>query len=204
MNPYGDSPAITPNTLFGSGASGRITNPTSMEQTPTPVTTYGQPARPTFGGTIANYGGQGGPATNGGYWNAGGGGGASGTQGGNANPGTPSPTRCLGGAGQPFPEFPAPVISPGIPTPFRPDFESEVGPTGLFGGGGGGSFENPAFYGNGGPGGGGDGDSGNANASGIKGTFGTGGGSGSFGGGSPGSPVSEVCGPGIIIIKYSV
>ena len=204
MNPYGDSPAITPNVLFGSGASGRITNPTSMEQTPTPVTTYGQPARPTFGGTIANYGGQGGPATNGGYWNCGGGGGASGTQGGNANPATPSPTRCLGGAGQPFPEFPAPVISPGIPTPFRPDFESEVGPTGLFGGGGGGSFENPGFYGNGGPGGGGDGDSGNANASGIKGTFGTGGGAGSYNGGSPGSFVPEVGGPGIIIIKYSV
>ena len=99
MNPYGDSPAITPNTLFGSGASGRITNPTSMEQAPTPVTTYGQPARPTFGGTIANYGGQGGPATNGGYWNCGGGGGASGVQGGNANPATPSPTRSLGGAG---------------------------------------------------------------------------------------------------------
>ena len=204
MNPYGDSPAITPNTLFGSGASGRITNPTSMEQSPTPVTTYGQPARPTFGGTIANYGGQGGPATNGGYWNCGGGGGASGTQGGNANPGTPSPTRCLGGAGQPFPEFPAPVISPGIPSPLRPDFESEVGPTGLFGGGGGGGFENPAFYGNGGPGGGGDGDSGNANASAIKGTYGTGGGSGSFGGGSPGSLVPEVGGPGIIIIKYTV
>ena len=204
MNPYGDSPAITPNTLFGSGASGRITNPTSMEQSPTPVTTYGQPARPTFGGTIANYGGQGGPATNGGYWNCGGGGGASGTQGGNANPGTPAPTRGLGGAGQPFPEFPAPVISPGIPSPFRPDFESEVGPTGLFGGGGGGGFENPAFYGNGGPGGGGDGDSGNANASAIKGTYGTGGGSGSFGGGSPGSLVPEVGGPGIIIIKYSV
>ena len=204
MNPYGDSPAITPNTLFGSGASGRITNPTSMEQSPTPVTTYGQPARPTFGGTIANYGGQGGPATNGGYWNCGGGGGASGVQGGNANPATPSPTRSLGGAGQPFPEFPAPVISPGIPSPFRPDFESEVGPTGLFGGGGGGGFENPAFYGNGGPGGGGDGDSGNANASAIKGTYGTGGGSGSFGGGSPGSLVPEVGGPGIIIIKYTV
>ena len=204
MNPYGDSPAITPNTLFGSGASGRITNPTSMEQTPTPVTTYGQPARPTFGGTIANYGGQGGPATNAGYWNCGGGGGASGTQGGNANPGTPAPTRGLGGAGQPFPEFPAPVISPGIPTPFRPDFESEVGPTGLFGGGGGGGFENPPFYGAGGPGGGGEGSSGNANSTAIKGTYGTGGGSGSFGGGSPGSPVAEVGGPGIIIIKYSI
>jgi len=203
-NPYGDSPAITPNTLFGSGASGRITNPTSMEQSPTPVTTYGQPARPTFGGTIANYGGQGGPATNGGYWNCGGGGGASGVQGGNANPATPSPTRCLGGAGQPFPEFPAPVISPGIPSPFRPDFESEVGPTGLFGGGGGGGFENPPFYGAGGPGGGGEGSSGNANSTAIKGTYGTGGGSGSFGGGSPGSLVPEVGGPGIIIIKYSV
>ena len=91
MNPYGDSPAITPNTLFGSGASGRITNPTSMEQSPTPVTTYGQPARPTFGGTIANYGGQG-ASNKWCIWNAGGGG---------ASAlkvvmltSTPSPTRC--------------------------------------------------------------------------------------------------------------
>ena len=201
MNPYGDSPAITPNTLFGSGASGRITNPTSMEQTPTSnhlrttcKTYFWRHYRKLWWSRCP---------TNGGYWNAGGGGGASGTQGG-INPGTPAPTRGLGGAGQPFPEFPAPVISPGIPTPFRPDFESEVGPTGLFGGGGGGGFENPPFYGAGGPGGGGEGSSGNANSTAIKGTYGTGGGSGSFGGGSPGSPVAEVGGPGIIIIKYSI
>ena len=203
MNPYGDNPDITPNTLFGSGCGGRITNPTSMEQSniafPTP---YGQPSRPTFGGLFTNYGSSGGGATNSAYWNTGGGGGAaeSGTA---SNPGA-SP-RAEGGDGQPFPEFPAPVIAPGIPTPFRPDFESEVGPTGMFGGGGGGSMENPPFSGNGGAGGGGDGNnSANAPSPGLKGTFGTGGGSGSYGGGSPGSMVPAVGGAGIIIIKYTV
>ena len=203
MNPYGDDPAITPNTLFGSGCSGRITNPTSMEQGnisfPTP---YGQPARPTFGGTFTNYGNQGGGSTNAGYWNAGGGGGSGGA-GTNANPS--SSPRCIGGAAQAFPEFPGPVVGPGIPSPLRPDFTSEVGPTGLYGGGGGGSFENPPYYGTRNPagGGGGNGVSAEGTDSGLKGTYGTGGGAGSFGGGTPGSMVPDVGGAGIIIIKYS-
>jgi len=203
MNPYGDNPDITPNTLFGSGCGGRITNPTSMEQANIPFPTpYGQPSRPTFGGVFANYGSPGGGATNSAYWNTGGGGGAA-EAGTASNPGA-SP-RAEGGDGQPFPEFPAPVIAPGIPSPFRPDFESEVGPTGIFGGGGGGSMENPGFSGNGGAGGGGDANnSANAPSPGLKGTFGTGGGSGSYGGGTPGSMVPEVGGSGIIIIKYTV
>jgi len=203
MNPYGDDPAITPNTLFGSGCGGRITNPTSMEQAnisfPTP---YGQPARPTFGGTFTNYGNSGGGATNAGYWNTGGGGGSGGA-GTNANPS--SSPRCIGGAAQAFPEFPGPVVGPGIPSPLRPDFTSEVGPTGLYGGGGGGSFENPPYYGTRNPagGGGGNGESAEGTSSDLKGTYGTGGGAGSFGGGTPGSMVPDVGGAGIIIIKYS-
>ena len=200
MNPYGDAPDITPNTLFGSSCGGRVTNPTSEEAVTMEVTTYGQPARPTFGGVFTNYGNKGGPSTNSRYWNTGGGGGA-GSVGTGANPAL-NP-RAEGGDGQPFSEFPAPVISPAIPNPFRSDFESEVGPTGIFGGGGGGSMENPPFYGVGGPGGGGDAQSSEATNANLKGTYGTGGGSGSYGGGQPGSAVPEVGGPGIIIIKYS-
>ena len=200
MNPYGDAPDITPNTLFGSSCGGRVTNPTSEEAVTMEVTTYGQPARPTFGGVFTNYGNKGGPSTNSRYWNTGGGGGA-GSVGTGANPAL-NP-RAEGGDGQPFTEFPAPVISPAIPNPFRSDFESEVGPTGIFGGGGGGSMENPPFYGVGGPGGGGDSQNSEATNASLKGTYGTGGGSGSYGGGQPGSAVPEVGGPGIIIIKYS-
>ena len=206
MNPYGDNPDITPNTLFGSGCAGRITNPTSEEQPnisfPTP---YGQPARPTFGGAFTNYGNNGGGATNSAYWNTGGGGGA-GEQGTASNPGA-SP-RAEGGDGQPFPEFPAPIIAPGIPSPFRPGFISEVGPTGIFGGGGGGSMENPAFYGTGGAGGGGDASSNPSTTTGAdetKGQYGTGGGAGSPGAGSPESGArADIGGAGIIIIKYTV
>ena len=201
MNPYGDNPDITPNTLFGSACGGRVTNPTSYEAVAMEVTTYGQPARPTFGGVFTNYGNKGGPATNSRYWNTGGGGGA-GQAGTGSNPAL-NP-RAEGGDGQPFTEFPAPVIAPAIPNPYRSDFESEVGPTGIYGGGGGGSMENPGFSGSGGAGGGGDGgNSSEATAAGLKGTYGTGGGSGSYGGGQPGSAVPEVGGPGIIIIKYS-
>ena len=205
MNPYGDAPDITPNSLFGSGCGGRITNPTSEEAGNMGMNPYGQTSRPTFGGAFTNYGNSGGGATNAGYWNSGGGGGAGGA-GTNANPS--SSPRCEGGAGQPFPEFPGPVVSPGIPSPNRPGFVSEVGPTGLFGGGGGGSFENPAFTGTGGPGGGGNG-SNNSNtvtgATEARGQYGTGGGQGSPGAGSPESGgTANLGGSGIIIIKYSV
>ena len=48
--------------------------------------------------------------------------------------------------GQPFPAFAAPLISPDIPSPDRSDWTSEVGPTGLYGGGGGGAGStNPSY-----------------------------------------------------------
>ena len=51
-----------------------------------------------------------------------------------------------GGNGQPFPAFAAPLISPDIPSPDRSDWTSEVGPTGLYGGGGGGAGSTNGSY----------------------------------------------------------
>lgn len=73
----------------------------------------------------------------------GGGGGAGG--GGNPSNNPTFPDRALagyGGPGQPFSIFAAPIIAPAIPSPYRPGWMSIVGPTGLYGGGGGGSALN--------------------------------------------------------------
>jgi len=44
-----------------------------------------------------------------------------------------------GGAGRAFPDYSAPIISPAIPAAYRSAFTNAVGPTGLYGGGGGGA-----------------------------------------------------------------
>ena len=105
-----------------------------------------QPSQPTFGGTVTNYGRPGfapelGNGPGGGNQNCGGGGAS---EGGDPSvtsaPGAPisfnGPNDRQGGDGQAFPDYPAPVLEPGIPSPRRSDWTSAVGPTGLFGGGG--------------------------------------------------------------------
>ena len=111
-----------------------------------------------------------------------------------------SPSR-TGGAGQPFPEFTAAKIGPAIPPYVYPFWNTTVGSTGLYGGGGCGAGY-PATNPNGGTGGGGDG--GNGNGGGKHGEPGVdftgsggGGGDGPLNNGGSG-------GKGILIIKYVV
>ena len=147
------------------------------------------------GGT--NYG-------NDGASNGGGGGGA----------GTSGPN---GGNGQPFTNFPAPVIAPAIPTspistprPARQDWTEAVGPTGLFGGGGGqsnqgvgwgtpGGFGGPLY---GQPGGGGtgsvDGGTGGNAQPGVE--YTGGGAAGAYQGASPSGANG---GKGIVIVRVT-
>ena len=191
LTPWGGSNA----TKWGSGSGGRVTNPVTAEAFVSPINN-GQPSAPTFNSLVTNYGNIGGPASNAYFWNGGGGGGA-GSAGGASSPGGTK----LGGAGQPFPSFPAPVISPAIPAGERSAFESAVGPTGLFGGGGAGGVENPSIYNaTGGSGGGGNA----ATPWGGRGVYGTGGGAGHTATSSPtGNPVPDHGGAGIVIVKYS-
>ena len=140
---------------------------------------------------ITQYGNMGGNQGNQASGSGGGGGGAGGAGGGS----TPGPRA--GGNGQPFPAFPGPGISPGMPSPQQSAFASAVGPTGLFSGGGGGGNGGSNSGGSAGPGGGGaGGNSNNAGNNGIAGTGGGAGGSGSnsYSGGTGGS--------GIVVIRY--
>ena len=110
-----------------------------------------------------------------------------------------------GGDGQPFSNFPAPVLAPAIPAPVRSDWTTAVGPTGLFGGGGSSTYSNS--YGPGStarsPGGGGGGYW-NATPDPIaNGVANTGGGGGSRGP-SPVSIPSGAGGSGILIIRYAL
>ena len=124
----------------------------------------------------------------------GGGGGGAGSAGGNGSPGPG-----LGGNGRAFPEFPAPIIAPAIPSPQQSAFTSAVGPTGLFGGGGGAGGRSPAKQG--GPGGGGPGGNPGSNpAAGTPGVYGTGGGGGGTGQGSALAGGDGAA--GIIIVRY--
>ena len=194
--PYAVNPNVPANQM-GSTAGGRVTNPMTEEAPITPVGTSGQPQQSTFSGKITNYGNSGGPATNAHYWNGGGGGGAGGA-GASSTPAVPAPGRGLGGNGQAFPAFPAPVIAPGIPSPQQPAFTPAVGPTGLFGGGGGGSVENPGQSFAGGPGGGGVGAAGGTSGAGV---YGTGGGNGSNGS-TTSNPGTVKGGNGIVLVRY--
>lgn len=160
----------------------------------------GQPGQPQTvpTGTTTNYGNKGapGPATS-----RGSGGGAGGA------------ATAIGGVGQPFTNFPGPILAPAIgavmpgsnphtSTPWETEWSNAVGPTGLFGGGGGGGGGNGGAGRAGGPGGGGDGAGGPYPATAVAnpGVNGTGGGGGAGGYGAPG--IDSGGGDGIIIIRY--
>ena len=128
---------------------------------------------------------------------AGGGGGGAGSAGSSATPGSPY-NAGAGGSGLAVPAFPGPVFSPIMPAPWV----SAVGPTGLFGGGGGGADErNPGPSALGGPGGGGRG--GDYDEGGTPGLTNTGGGGGGYGG--AGCVISRPGGDGatgVVIVRY--
>ena len=176
------------NPVYMSGGSGggngdEPVGPTTLAGTGT------QPAQPNHGGLVTNYGNPGfAPAggntgvpqqDNGGGGGAGGGGGDGST------------TGHDGGAGQPFTNFPGPLIAPAIPG--VPNWAINVGPTGLYGGGGGASGPGPGSGGDPGPGGGGRG-----GPSGFAGLNYTGGGGGAANG-DPGGGYGG--GKGVVIIR---
>ena len=141
-----------------------------------------QPAQPTFGCLVLNYGNAGGNAP--GVNDGAGGGGADG----GGTPGNGGP----GGAGRQYPQFTGPLI--GVPS---------LAPlSGYFAGGGGGCFRDGSPGGTGGFGGGGNGTTGfpvpGGNATTNSGGGGGGGGTQSGVGNSPGGSG----GSGIVIIRY--
>jgi len=159
------------------------------------------------------WGGDGGPGTqspsNGatGYGNNGSGAGTDGSgaaqrSGGGGGAGAAA-TGYDGGAGQPFPAFAGPGVQSGIPSPNRTAFNSAVGPTGLYAGGGGGGQGSNHAPTSGGPGGGGAGKAGHPNA-GDPGVYATGGGGGGGGTVSPTQSPGGSGGQGVIIIRYQV
>jgi len=148
-----------------------------------------QPGQPNFGVGIVHYGNPGyAPPSGNAPGSAADGGGGGGAGGG----GGPSHTeRREGGVGQPFTNFPAPVLSPALPSPDQSRFTTAVGPTGLFGGGGTGARGPTTAV----PGGGGGGE-----------TPGTGGDGRNYTGGGGGGVVAAAGGTGgkgIVIIKYA-
>ena len=176
----------------GAGVGNRATPPGAGDYSGStnPVLNQGFP-----GGT--------GGATSGQY-NAGGGGGAGGA-GGNGDPNSLS-GGSFGGPGKANPSFAAPLIAPEIPSPVRTRFTTDVGPTGLYAGGGGGHRGNQGSYGDrAGPGGGG-GVGGPANGTGEPGCDYTGGGGGGHSLNPTNSPpyMGGDGGNGIVIIRYAV
>ena len=172
---YSGDPTI-PAPIIASTGSGGGTTPPGTFNPSFPSTTQHPTAT-----KYSNAGGLGGSSAIGG---SGGGAGGAGT-------GTPS----IGGAGQPFSNFPAPIIAPAIPAPIRPTWTPAVGPTGLFGGGGA-AYGTPGSKPGGSGGGGGwfdptsDGDHNAVDY--------TGG-----GGGGP-NPGPGAGGEGIVIVHYTV
>ena len=180
--PSPESPIAAGGSSGGAGGGGILGGPSSTPVTPQPVPVsyiaYGN-----VGGNQQDVGG--------GAGSGGGGAGGAGNPGG-SNPG-------VGGNGQAFPEFPAPVLAPAIPAPARVDWAAAVGPTGLFGGGGGGggSTTNPVPNPNAGPGGGGNGAT-NPGGAGVS--YTGGGGGASF---YPPEGVGGDGGRGIVIVRYT-
>ena len=178
----------------GAGVGNRLIPGTAGEYTGsnTPVPNQGFP------------GGAGGSPS--GQYNAGGGGGAGGA--GYAGDPNSLTNGSFGGPGKANPSFAAPLIAPEIPSPVRTRFTTDVGPTGLFGGGGGGHRGNQGSYGDrAGPGGGGGvGGPGNSPQGGEPGCEFTGGG----GGGHSLNPSNQSPyvggdgGNGIVIVRYQV
>ena len=180
----GSKAAVPAPARGGSGGGGAYPN----------VDGYAAVSPPTIPPSATSYQNDGGDHGSPGTVTGGGGGGA----GGGGQNGPPEPGA--GGPGQPFPEFPAPVISPAIPSPNQSAFETAVGPTGLFGGGGGGGGRQPVMPG--GPGGGGAGGfPGPPSGQGTPGVYGTGGGGGGTGQGSAVS--GGTGGAGIVVVRYT-
>ena len=177
------------NSAYLSGGSGGGNGDEPVGPT-TAAGTGTQPTQPNHSGLVTNYGNPGFAPAGGNTWpattqNNGGGGGAGG--GGTDGLTTGSP----GGAGQPFTNFPGPVLAPAIPG--VPNWAANVGPTGLYGGGGGASGDGSGGGGDPGPGGGGRG-----GPSGFAGLNYTGGGGGGQNGNSPGGYDG---GKGVVIIR---
>ena len=177
------------NSAYLSGGSGGGNGDEPVGPT-TAAGTGTQPTQPNHSGLVTNYGNPGFAPAGGNTWpattqNNGGGGGAGG--GGTDGLTTGSP----GGAGQPFTNFPGPVLAPAIPG--VPNWAVNVGPTGLYGGGGGASGPGPGSGGDPGPGGGGRG-----GPSGFAGLDWTGGGGGAANG-DPGGVFGGV--KGVVIIR---
>ena len=168
---------------FGNASAGSATQPGTN---PSPlITDYG------------NAGGQAGDSSA--DASAGGGGGAGG-----AGEGTSEPNVAgAGGPGRNFPNYPYPLYSPIVPSPFQPNMSPSVGPTGLFGGGGGGGRGESG--GAAGPGGGGAGGTMGAPRVGGSGQDGTGGGGGG-GAGGEGSAGGNggAGGRGIVIMRIQL
>ena len=187
----------------GSGGGGSGSDNSGDQNNPGPAT---QPSQNPGVSNITNYGNGGGaysPHTNG-Y--GGGGGGGAGGAGEAARNSTNFPDGndgAHGGDGQPFSNFPAPVLAPAIPAPVRSDWTTAVGPTGLFGGGG--SATAGAASGPGdtarSPGGGGGAYTNATDNPIADGIANTGGGGGSRGP-SPVTRPSGAGGSGILIIRY--
>lgn len=178
----------------GGGSSGYLGNTNAtvtgnrVAGSPTsPVPNQGHPSGATAPGESSHAGSGGGGA-------GGAGGNAGGNSGSNAIAGP-------GGSGKACPSFPGTLLSPLVPAPARSAWQTAVGPTGLYAGGGGGGlyYEITSINrGVGGPGGGGDGAYLNG-PGGYAGVSYTGGG----GGGGNQYPVAGGDGgAGIVIVRY--
>ena len=176
------------------GGSSLVTTPGTLESTGgayAPRSTGGESGNPqsNAGGNAYPYTGSPTNIVNGG----GGGAGGTGTTGGAASGGD-------GGDGLACPEFPGPVIGPNlnVPSPEITAFNSAVGPTGLYGGGGGAGTYGTSYVAPGGPGGGGDG--GSSMEAGVN---YTGGGAGGHYPGTSGED-RRLGGKGLVVLKYSI
>jgi len=182
---YGASYA-TNNAANGGSGGGRETAPDTggLGQQPSQA----QPFHTSHGGILSSYGNNGALTPDSG--NLGGGGGGAGGAG----------SGITGGVGQPFADFPAPVLAPAIPSPVRSRWTTEVGPSGYYGGGGAGGARDGHTAGKGGTGGGGDGYNTSPQESSDGADYtGGGGGSGSY---PYGSGENGAGGNGIVIIRY--
>jgi len=172
----------------GGGGGGSLSG--SGQDFPTAVI-LPQPVPSSYVAYGGNYGA---PASNVGGGSGGGGGGA-----GANSPGPVGPrganVRSPGGAGKAIPSFNSSNI-PVLPS----SWITAVGPTGLYGGGGGGGEDGPSGHGFGGPGGGGDGQSPSGYPSPGAVVY-TGGGGGDRG--APSLPHEATAGAkGVVIVKY--
>lgn len=144
-------------TAYGGGAGGCYGSPARPDTSPSDTGVPGGSGGGGRGGSpsgtgVPGQGFNGGPAfPHPPSYNSGSGGGAGGAGGSYS----PSYSGSVGGNGKPVPEFSSPVIGPRVPD-FPAHTLSEIGPSGLYGGGGGGGLGNGPNGGpNGGPGGGG-------------------------------------------------